>query len=168
MAGIITSRSRLCAGTTGHRNLRLVASDCGSPLAIAGTSEQSPKTAVMACLTARSSRSNELLRRASAAAREDNGEFYALMVNSRTRFGKVELRSLVNDAVFASHLGAKMLWLDSPDVVGSLLRLAHQLRVGRIFVVRNRPSPLSSAVWADSLFRSVEPRQGYSHRRCRV
>ncbi len=62
------------------------------------------------------------------------------MVNSRTRFGKVELRSLVNDAVFASHLGAKMLWLDSPDVVGGLLRLAHQLRVGRIFVLRNRPS----------------------------
>jgi K+-sensing histidine kinase KdpD len=49
----------------------------------------------------------------------------------------------VDDAVLASRLGAKILWLDSPDMVGSLLRLADQFHIGRVFVPRQRPTPLS-------------------------
>jgi K+-sensing histidine kinase KdpD len=49
----------------------------------------------------------------------------------------------VDDAVLASRLGAKILWLDSPDMVGSLLRLANQFHIGRVFVPRQRPTPLS-------------------------
>ena len=52
----------------------------------------------------------------------------------------MELRSLVDDAVLASRLGAKILWLDSPDEVGGLLQLANRFRIGRIFVCRQRPT----------------------------
>ena len=47
----------------------------------------------MACLSARGSSNGELLRKASAAAREHDGEFYAVFVDSpRTRFGNADVR----------------------------------------------------------------------------
>lgn len=55
----------------------------------------------------------------------------------------MELRSLVDDAVLANRLGAKILWLESPDAVGGLLQLANQFHIGRVFVPRQRTTPLS-------------------------
>ncbi len=113
----------------------------------------------MACLVAGNSGNAGLLRKASAAAREHNGELYAVVVNShRTRFDKVQVRGLIDDAVFAKDLGAKIVWLDSSDVVGELLQFARQSRIGRIFVTRDRPT-LSSrlfgrAVYSDLLSRA--------------
>jgi K+-sensing histidine kinase KdpD len=139
MAAIIPSGSHSRTDTIGQPNLRLVTS--GSHRAI-DLPAQSPKTAVMACLTARSSGNSELLRKASAAAREHHGEFYAVLVDSpRTRFGKAQVRKLIDDAILASYLGARIIWLESSDVVGELLRLAGQSGIGRIFVARNRPTP---------------------------
>ena len=98
----------------------------------------------MACLTLSSSGNSELLRKASAAAHENDGEFYAVLADSpRTRFGKGRVRTLIDDAILASYLGAKIVLLESFDVVGELLRFAQQSDIGRIFVARNRPAPLA-------------------------
>jgi K+-sensing histidine kinase KdpD len=113
----------------------------------------------MACLVAGNSGNAELLRKASAAAREYNGELYAVVVDShRSRFDKVEVRGLIDDAILGSELGAKIVWLDSPDVVGELLQVARQVRIGQIFVTRDRPALfprlLGRAVYSDLLSRA--------------
>ena len=95
----------------------------------------------MACLSAPGSSDGELLHKASAAARELEGQFYAVFVDSpRARFGKAEVQALIDDTILASYLGARIVWLESSDVVGELLRFARQSRVGRVFVTRNRPA----------------------------
>jgi len=131
MAAIIQSRSRSLTDSIAPPNLRLVTND----------PSHRAKTAVMACLTARSSGNSELLRKASAAARENDGEFYAVMADSpRSRFGNARVRALIDDAILASYLGAKVIWLESSDAVGELLQFARQSDIGRIFVARNRPT----------------------------
>lgn len=134
MAAIIQSRSRSLTDSIAPPNLRLVTND----------PSHRAKTAVMACLTARSSGNSELLRKASAAARENDGEFYAVLADSpRGRFGNARVRTLIDDAILASYLGAKVIWLESSDTVGELLQFARQSDIGRIFVARNRPTPFS-------------------------
>jgi K+-sensing histidine kinase KdpD len=113
----------------------------------------------MACLVAGNSGNAELLRKASAAAREHNGELYAVLLDSdRTRFDKEQVRGLVDDAVLGKDLGAKIVWLDSSDVVGELLQVARQFGIGRIFVTRERPTLCSRlfgrAVYSDLLSRA--------------
>jgi K+-sensing histidine kinase KdpD len=135
-------------------NLRLIPRDLTSR-----SSEQSARTAVMACLVAGSSGNTQLLHKASQAAREHNDELYAVVVDShRTRFDKEQVRGLIDDTVLGKDLGAKIVWLDSSDVVGELLQFARQSRIGRIFVTRDRPT-LSSrlfgrAVYSDLLSRA--------------
>jgi len=98
----------------------------------------------MACLTARSSGNSELLRKASEAARENDGEFYAVLVDSpRNRVRNARVRTLIDDAILASYLGAKIVWLESSDVVAELLHFARQSRIVRIFVKRDRPASFS-------------------------
>jgi K+-sensing histidine kinase KdpD len=139
MASIIPFKSPLRADSFPQPKLRLVANEKGM-LATARTEEQLPRTAVMACLSARGSSNGELLRRASAAAREHGGQFYAVFVDSpRARFGNADVQALIEDAILASYLGAKIVWLESSDMVGALLQFASQSRVGRVFVTRNRP-----------------------------
>src|SRR5271167_588734 len=88
MASINPSKSPSRTDSFSQPNLRLVANEHGDRLAIARTQEQLPRTAVIACLGAGGSSNGELLRRASAAAREQTGQFYAVFVDSaRTRFG---------------------------------------------------------------------------------
>ena len=113
----------------------------------------------MACLRAHGSSNGELLRRASAAAREYDGQLYTVFIDSpRTRFGNAEVQALIEDAILASYLGAKIVWLESSDMVGDLLRFASQSRVGRVFVARNRPAPFprlfGRAVYPDLLSRA--------------
>jgi K+-sensing histidine kinase KdpD len=45
--------------------------------------------------------------------------------------------------VLAAYLGARIIRLESSDVVGELLRFARRSGIGRIFVARNQPAPLS-------------------------
>ncbi|MGD0671845.1 MAG: hypothetical protein ABSB13_07185 [Candidatus Binatus sp.] len=159
MSGIIPSRSRLRADSIAQPNLRLVASEQGNRVqAAVRAPDEPPKTAVMACLTARDSGNSELLRKAQVAAREHGGEFYAAFVDSaHTRFGKAQVRALVEEAILASYFGAKIVWLESSDMVGALLQFARQSHVGRIFVTRNRPAPFSRpfgrTVYSDLLIR---------------
>jgi K+-sensing histidine kinase KdpD len=94
---------------------------------------------VLACLSPGSGNS-KLLCKASAAARARDAEFYAVMVGLGTRFGRREICSLIDDAVLASQLGAKILRLDEDDEVDGLLQLADKFRIGRIFVRRHRPA----------------------------
>jgi K+-sensing histidine kinase KdpD len=152
MASIIPSKSPLRADSFSRPNLRLVANEKGMR-AIARTEKQLERTAVMACLSARGSNNGELLRKASAAAREHDGELYAVFVDSpRTRFGNAEVQALIEDAILASYLGAKIVWLESSDMVGALLRFASQSGIGRVFVTRNRP-----ALFARLFGRAVYP-----------
>ena len=81
------------------------------------------------------------------------------MVDShRTRFDKEQVRGLVDDAVLGNELGAKIVWLDSSDVVGELVQVARQFCIGRIFVTRERPTLCSRvfgrAVYSDLLSRA--------------
>ena len=134
MAAIIPTRSRSHVNSVAEPNLRLVTND----------PSHRAKTAVMACLTARSSGNSELVRKAAAAARENDGEFYAVLADPpRKGFGNARVRTLIDDAIFASYLGAKVIWLESSDLVGELLQFARKSGVGRIFVARNRPATLS-------------------------
>src|SRR5271170_5242599 len=104
MSAITSSSSR--AVSIRQPNLRLVPRD--------QIIDSSTRTAVMACLVAGNSGNAELLRKASAAAREHNGELYAVLDDShRTRFDKEQVRGLVDDAVLGKDLGAKIVWLDS-------------------------------------------------------
>src|SRR5580693_2544958 len=154
----ITSSSSLAASI--HQpNLRLVPRAPIIDPSIYRQTEQSTRTAVMACLVAGNPGNTELLRKASAAAREDNGELYAVVVDShRARFDKVQVRGLIDDAILGSELGAKIVWLDSSDVVGELLQVARQVRIGQIFVTRDRPALFSRllgrAVYSDLLSRA--------------
>ena len=157
MSGINSSRLR--ADSMAQPNVRLVRSERRNHLqAIVRTPDESPKTAVMACLTVRSSGNSELLRRASAAAREHGADFYAVIVNStHTRLGTAQVHELIDDIILASCFSAKIVHLESSDVVGALLRLARQSNVGRIFIARNRPAPFSRlfglSVYSDLLVR---------------
>jgi K+-sensing histidine kinase KdpD len=159
MASIIPSKSPLRADSFSQPNLRLVENEHGERLAIARTPEQLPRTAVMACLSAHGSSNGELLRKASAAAREHDGQFYAIFVDSaRIRFRKAKLRALIDDAILASYLGARIVWLESSDMVGALLQFASQSGIGRVFVTRNQPAQfprlLGRTVYSDLLSRA--------------
>src|SRR5271168_2789657 len=116
MSAITSSSSR--AVPIRQTNLRLVPRDSIIDPSIYRSSEKSPRTAVMACLVAGNSGNAGLLRKASAA-REHNSDLYAVVVDShRTRFDKEQVRGLVDDAILGNELGAKIVWLDSSDVVG--------------------------------------------------
>ena len=145
MAGIISYRPRLETKLIARPHLRLVGGDRTNHIdAIIRTPDESPKTAVMSCLVAGSCGNRELLRKASAAARKNGGQLYAVIVDSpRARPGKAQFRALIADLFLASSLGARALRLESSDVVGALLRFARQCHVGRIFVARERPAPFS-------------------------
>jgi K+-sensing histidine kinase KdpD len=99
-----------------------------------------PKTAVIACLTAGSSRNSDLLGKARRAAQASDGEFYAVLVDSpHTRFGRVQAATLLDDVILASYFGAKIVRLKSSDAVGELIQFGRQSRVGRIFIARSQP-----------------------------
>jgi K+-sensing histidine kinase KdpD len=159
MSAITSSISHSPAVSIRQPNLRLVPRDAISHPSIYRVSEESTRTAVMACLVAGNSGNAELLRKASPAAREHNGELYAVVVDShRTRFDKMLVRRLVEDVALGKDLGAKIVWLDSSDVVGELLQVARQFRIGRILITRNRPTWFSRlsgrAVYSDLLSRA--------------
>jgi K+-sensing histidine kinase KdpD len=140
-----TSFSSLsCPDSIRRPSLTLVSNNHGVDEAATGTSQESAKTGVIGCLTAGSSFNNELVRKASAAALERDGEFYAVILDSpRTRFNRSQVRSLIDAAVFASSLGAKIVWPDSSDPAGEVLQFARRSRVGQMFVARNRQTLLS-------------------------
>jgi K+-sensing histidine kinase KdpD len=144
MSAIISSSSLSRPDSIRRPGLRLVSNDHGLDEAATRASQESAKTAVIACLAAGSSSNNELLLKASAAALERDGEFYAVLLDSpRIRFKRSQVRTLIDAAIFASSLGAKIVWLDSSNPVGELLQFARQSRVGQIFVARNRPTLFS-------------------------
>jgi K+-sensing histidine kinase KdpD len=145
MSGIISSGAWLEAKSIARPSLRLVDSDQISQIrAIVRTPDESRKAAVMSCLGAGSSGNSELLRKASAAPHKNGGQLYAVIVDSpHARLGKAQFRALIVDLFLASSLGAKVVRLESSDVLGALLRFARQCHVGRIFVMRERPAPLS-------------------------
>jgi K+-sensing histidine kinase KdpD len=143
MVRLLSSSRQLPVASVREPNLRLVSGNRAPDFASTRALEESAKTAVMACLSSRSSDNSELLRKAAAAARDGGGEFYAVMADSpSTRFGRVLVRRLIDNAILASELGAKIVRLESSDTVGELLKFARQSHVGRIFVLRSRPAPV--------------------------
>lgn len=159
MGRFVSSSSRLPFDSIREPNLRLVSRDRVPALVSTRVSEESAKTAVMACLSARSFGNREMLLKASAAARKHGGEFYAALIDSpHTRFGTAQGRTLIDDAILAGSLGAKIVRLDSYDIVGELLNFARHSHIGRIFVARNRlasfPRLLARTVYSDLLSRA--------------
>jgi len=142
MACVISLR-RSHADPMAQPGLRLVESDRTNRVEpSARAPHELPKTAVVACLSSRSPGNGDLLDKARRAARENKGEFYAVLVDSpRSRFGRVQAGTLVDEVILASYFGAKIIRLKSSDVVGELIEFARQFRVGRIFVSRNQPRP---------------------------
>src|SRR5271167_2503317 len=125
--------SRLQTSALLRPYLRLVGSE-----AVAPTPDESSKTAVIAYLAANRSGNGEMLRKASASARKSGGQLYAVIVDlPHARFGKAQVRALIDDLILASLLGAKIVRLESSDMVGELLRLAGQCHVCRIYVTRS-------------------------------
>jgi len=164
MGSVISFRSHLRADSIAQPNLRMVGLEAVNnrqvPLQIPA---ESPKTAVMACLSAEGAGNTDLLHKAHSAALENGGEFYAVLLDPRrARFATAQVRKLVDDAILASYLGAKIIWLESSDVVGEMLQLARQSRVGRIFVARNHPArffwPFGRTVYSDLLSRGEDVR----------
>ncbi len=152
MSAVIPFRSRLQADSIAQRNSGLVGSESRNHIPSVRTPDESPNTAVIACLTASDSGRSELLRKARVAAREHDGEFYAILMDSpRTRFGKAQFRRPIDDAILASYFGAKIVCLDSSDVVVALLQFARQSTVGRIFITRTRPA-LFSGLFGRTLY----------------
>jgi K+-sensing histidine kinase KdpD len=152
MTAIISSSPPSHAFPIRRPTLRLVSGP--SDHAATEAPRESAKTAVIACLCADSPFNNELLRKASAAAVERDGELYAVLLDSpRTRYTRSQLRTLIDAATLAACSGAKIVWLDSTDMVADLLRFARHSRVSRIFVARNRPT----------LFARLFRRTAYSH-----
>src|ERR1700683_147574 len=118
--------------------LRLVENRTNRLEAPIGTPGQSSKSAVIACLTAGSSSNGDLLRKARRAARENNGELYAVLVDSpRTSFGRVQAGTLLDDVILASYLGAKIVWLKSSDVISELTGSGGHCGAARSLLVRN-------------------------------
>jgi len=148
MSAVSSFRSRSRADLVAQPYLRLVDGDhANREAAIDQAADRLPKTAVMACLTGFGSGNGELLRKAQRAARDSHGEFYAVVVDPpRTRFGREQVRTLIDDAVLASYRGAKIVWIESSDVVGELTQFALKSNVGRIFVPRSQPG------WFSRLF----------------
>jgi K+-sensing histidine kinase KdpD len=158
MASVISLR-RSHTDPVAQPNLRLVEDRTNRVEAPVGTPGESPKTAVIACLTARSASNGDLLRKARRAARENDGELYAVLVDSpRTRLGRVQAGALLDDVILASYFGARIVSLKSSDVVGELIEFGRQSRVGRIFVARNQPRPhlraFGRSVYSDLLSRA--------------
>jgi len=158
MASVISLR-RSHADPVVQPNLRLVGDRTNRAEAPVGAPDESPRSAVIACLTARSSSNGDLLRKARLAARENDGELYAVLVDSpRTRLGRVQAGALLDDVILASYLGAKIVWMKSSDVVSELIEFGRLSRVGRIFVARNQPRGLLLAfgrsVYSDLLSRA--------------
>jgi len=134
MASLISFRSQLRTDFVAQPGLSIVGGEAVNNL-------QAPRTAAMAFLTAADAGNCELLNKAHRAALENGGEFYAVLIDPRrARFAKSQVRTLVDDAILASYLGAKIIWLESSDVVSELLKLARESNVGRIFVARNHPA----------------------------
>ena len=100
-----------------------------------------------------------------------DGEFYAVLIDSpRTRFGKAQVRILIEDAILARSLGAKIVWFDTSDLVGELLQFAQKARIGKIFVCRGRQTLFSGlsrrTVYRDLLRRTKDIRidvVGFEH-----
>jgi K+-sensing histidine kinase KdpD len=141
MAGIFPFKSSSQPASISQPSLRLIAGGRGNQAdAIVRAPARFTNTAVLACLTAANAGNGELLLKAHAAAREHRDRFYAAFVDSpRSRLGNAERRTLIEDAVLAGYLGAKIVWLDSSDMVGELIQVARQSGVGRIFIARARP-----------------------------
>lgn len=99
---------------------------------------------VMVCLSSRGPNSEKLLRYASRLAGKLNRNWYAIYVQTPAEEATVidsrTQRLLSGTLTLAKELGAMVFTYKGEDVVGTILRFAHEYRVGHI--VLGSPAPL--------------------------
>jgi two-component system sensor histidine kinase KdpD len=100
---------------------------------------------VMVCLSSRGPNSEKLLRYASRLAGKLNRNWYAVYVQTPAEEATVidsrTQRLLSGTLTLAKELGAMVFTYKGEDIVGTILRFAHEYRVGHI--VLGSPTPIS-------------------------
>ena len=99
---------------------------------------------VMVCLSSRGPNSEKLLRYASRLAGKLNRNWYAVYVQTPAEEATVidsrTQRLLSGTLTLAKELGAMVFTYKGEDIVGTILRFAHEYRVGHI--VLGSPAPI--------------------------
>lgn len=96
---------------------------------------------IMVCLTSSGANNAHLLRYASRLAGQLNRKWYAVYVQTPAAIDAAIQRSLSDVLTLANQLGAMVFTFRGQDVVDTILRFAHEYRVGRIVVGKSRPLP---------------------------
>jgi two-component system sensor histidine kinase KdpD len=100
---------------------------------------------IMVCLSSRGPNSARLLRFASRLAGRLNRNWYAVYVQtpseSPTNIDAVTQRLLADTLTLANQLGAMVLPVKGQNVADTILRFAHEYRIGQIVIGRPRPVP---------------------------
>src|SRR5580704_9604112 len=111
---------------------------------IAAPADGSPDQ-IMVCLSSRGPNSARLLRFASRLAGRLNRNWYAVYVQtpseSPTNIDAVTQRLLADTLTLANQLGAMVLPVKGQNVADTILRFAHEYRIGQIVIGRPRPVP---------------------------
>jgi two-component system sensor histidine kinase KdpD len=101
---------------------------------------------IMVCLSSSGANNAHLLRYASRLAGQLNRRWYAVYVQTPDEepalIDAAEQRSLSDVLTLANQLGAMVFTFRGQDVVTTILRFAHEYRVGRIVVGRSRVLPV--------------------------
>jgi two-component system sensor histidine kinase KdpD len=109
-------------------------------------SEYTVPDQIMVCLSSSGASNAHLLRYASRLAGQLNRKWYAVYVQipeeEPTAIDAAIQRSLSDVLTLANQLGAMVFTFRGQDIVETILRFAHEYRVGRIVVGRSRALPV--------------------------
>jgi two-component system, OmpR family, sensor histidine kinase KdpD len=130
--------------------------------------EQIVPDQIVVCLSSSGLNNAHLLRFASRLAGQMNRKWYAIYVQTPdeepTAIDAASQRSLSDTLTLANQLGAMVFTFRGQDIVETILRFAHEYRVGRIVVGRSRYlSPLKKVLGKRSLVENlIERAAGFS------
>ncbi len=126
-----------------------------------------PPDQVVVCLSASGPNNANLLRYGSRLAGRLNRRWYAIHVQTPKeaplRIDAGKQRVLADALTLANQLGAMVFTLKGTDVVETILRFAHDYRVGHIVIGRPNPRPFVDRILSrpSQVERLIEKGQGY-------
>lgn len=151
----LTPSSLSFPGRFGGAPLQIVRHD--SRLKKRANAHQAPasqKKRVAICLSSSPADGELLLRSASQVAQELDADLYAVHVARSGKPGAKVPYSLIRNLILASRFGARLIWLEAPDVVSGLLDWARAENITRMFVRAGRPG-LMGTLWRRSVWRTL-------------
>jgi two-component system, OmpR family, sensor histidine kinase KdpD len=131
-------------------------------------SEQIVPDQIVVCLSSSGANNAHLLRYASRLAGQLNRKWYAIYVQTPaeepTSINAERQRSLSDTLTLANQLGAMVFTFRGQDIVETILRFAHEYRVGRIVVGRSHvPSKVERLIGKRTLVEQlIEKGAGFS------